>query len=279
MSCEYNSYALTEDEQEAGLLSILCGNDYEDEDTYKDEDTFEDKYVYDRITEITDLIAGFSENKYVKEAVIKKVFLDFLKKDIQRYISQERIPEVFINIAVQKNALEIILKVFLKQECHFVLDANIVTRIKELSASIYENKGSLIVYNRVARIQKFIHIVIQEKYGKGSHLQLNKLKMRNLLSICRLHLEFNDIRYKSLSYLLEQEELKEEATCFDYISPVRPTLLPNQKYVPRWKYRNKHIVSPFSDYSSVKKKIAEIEQINIIQPIEEYKEKIIGLFK
>lgn len=256
MSCDSSSYGLTEDEN-----------------------TQKNKYLKHDTLEITLLIAGFSENKDVKEAVIKEVFLDFLKQDIQTYIMQEKIPEAFINLTMQRNALEIILKGFLKQECYFVLDTKIVNRIKELSSSIYDNKDLLIVYDRVARIQKFIHAIVQEKYGEGSHLQLNKMTMKNLLSICRLHLEFNDIRYKDLLFLLEQEELKEQATYLDYISPVRPILLPNQKYVPRWKYINKHILSPFSDYSSVKKKITEIQQINIIQPVEEYKEKIIEIFR
>lgn len=267
MSNECNYYPLTEDESQSGLLSIICGDDnYEKEPNLIDEGI--EEIILPELSkeqkEVSKLISGLDENRHIKEAVIKKKYLDFLNKDIQNYIRREKLPTTYINIVIQKNALEIILRSFLKNECYFTLDTIIITRIKELSMSIHKNIDFLIVYDRVARVQKFVHNLIQEKYSKGSHLQLNKVKMKNLLSVCRLHLEFYDVRYKNIDYLLKQESLKKEIAHYDYVKPVRPKLLPTQKYVPRWKYNNSHIISPFSNFTSIKKIVYKIEQINII---------------
>jgi len=270
MSYEKDSYGFTYDERIAGLNLLMNGK-------INKIDLLATKYNTEQQKTIL-LISGLSENKDIKNTVIKEIFNNNLDEAINIYTQKENLPLEYVKIAKLNNGLEILLKSFLKNTCFFTLDNKILLEIDNLIKYVYTNKDNHITYYNVKNIQIFLHKCVEDKYGKNTHLDLDKQTMKHILSSARLHLEIHMINYNnhfSCFDLLDKSIKKRKK---EKKKPSRPKLLKGQKYVPYW--RIQHFVSIIeyipSNYFS---KIEKINKLKIIQSVQNYRYHIVQIFK
>jgi hypothetical protein len=188
--------------------------------------------------EFTKLIAGLNSKEQIQNKIIKKLFNDSLDYMIYRYAKKEALPLEHVKIVQQQNCLAILIKGFLKKVGGFVLNSEIVDEITGFIEVTYMNNDLEIVYDRVAKIQKFIHEKIDKKHGKGAHRNLPIKHIRNLLSASRLHLNIFDIKYmdiNSLSYLIDKSR---ETSNIVMINPTKIALPKGKKYIKNWRVRH-----------------------------------------
>lgn len=205
--CDDN-YALTDDERSAGIGSLLCGS-YSQESEERDEER-DKKYElrqleYERHKKkITDelvlLMDKFDDNYTIRNQVInyfiKSNYLDM----INNYSIKEKLPRDYINIANTNKCLEITLKTFFKNHANIPLSLEIITKIKLLIQEL-DNDSLNIVWDRVKKIQIFIHKEVDLILGSGASHDLPAEEMKNLLSLYRLHLNLKDIKSENIDNL------------------------------------------------------------------------------
>ena len=303
MSYSYFHYPLTDDEQEAGIGYLLRGDDryY----SLRDDDEEEKEYIdyllsaddaniadqnttNDNITnhnkerdniidaDIIKLIAGLKTNVQIQNKVIKRLFLDNLDCMIGRYSKQQKLPYDYVKVAKQRNCLEILIKGFLKKNGNYILTSGIVREIDLFVEEIYLMDTD-IIYERVRKIQKFIHHKIDEKNGKNTHLALDSRTMKNLLSSARLHLNLEDIKSKdaeSLSYLIKQSEY---ASREEKESPTEMLSSSGEIYTTKKKIKDIKSLIDFG-YSEIAHKIYDISNLNINIPLNEFRATVIQIY-
>jgi len=268
MSSECNYFSLTEDERRAGIGSFLSENN-------NAKVIYDSKYTI-RQQEIIKIIADLDETQEIKIKSINKVFSDGISFAINTYAEKENLSLYFLNIAQQDTGLTILLKGYLTKKCFFILDNQLIISIDNFVKSLYKDITNDIVYDRVTKVQNFIHFKVQEKYGIDAHLELNKSEIKDVLSTVRLHLEIRNIRYKNINHLLSLNEKTKILRRKEGKKHIKVKLLRNQKYVPFW--RVKHLNS-LIEYipSKYMKEVLFIAKIPIIQPSSSYKDAIISI--
>jgi len=241
----YDIDDFTEAKKEAGVPSIICDkkdneNEYDIRDYTKatnneiDIEKGAKDYIRHKIdnheVEITKIISGLNNNTEIKNKVIKKILLNSLDKMIANYMQKEALPSEFVKVSKQKNGLEILIKYFFKNNGGYILTKELIDEINIFLNDIYENDKLDIVYERVGKIQKFIHQKIDDKYGYGAHLNLDTKKMKNILSASRLHLNIFDIKNYNMNTLIQLIEESKKNSFKAYMSS-------NKFYYPMWKAR------------------------------------------
>ena len=158
--------------------------------------------IAERLKIATKEISNCENNKQTRSKIIKLLLNNKIDDSIINYAKYEYLPERYINLSKDKNCLEILIKSFLKTHLFYSLTSDIINEINYLINSIYNNVELDIVYDRVKKIQKFIHEKADLKFGNNAFLKLSPKAMRKLLSTSRLHLNIFD------SKELEIESLK-----------------------------------------------------------------------
>ena len=279
--------AFTDDEREAGVPSIICGNhDYIDDNdnkvNKKETESSIKEYVSHKLdnTEIgiTKIVSGLNNHTQIKNKLIRKILLESLDDMIDNYIRKEDLPSEFKKVSKQRNGLEILIKYFLKNDGGYILTKELIDEINIFLDDIYTNNKLDIVYERVAKIQKFIHQKIDDKYGYGAHLNLDTKKMKNLLSASRLHLNIFDIKNYHIQILIELIEESKEKSFREYMSSNNNKLLSsNKSYSSIWKARGmKSLIYFLEPY--IQNKIYDIYYLDIKQNITLFKNKIIEIY-
>jgi len=282
----------TEDKKEAGVPSIICD---EKDDEYKydirdyikatnneiDTEKGAKDYIRHKIdnheVEITKIISGLNNNTEIKNKVIKKILLNSLDKMIANYMQKEALPSEFVKVSKQKNGLEILIKYFLKNDGGYILTKKLIDEINIFLDDIYRNDKLDIVYDRVGKIQKFIHQKIDDKYGYGTHLNLDTQKMKNLLSASRLHLNIFDIKNYNMNTLMQLIEESKEKSFEAYMSSNDNILSSNNFYYPMWKARGmKSLIYFLEPY--IQDKIYNIYYLDKKLNTEIFKNKILEIY-
>ncbi len=222
----------TEDEIAAGIPSFLYyyNDQMETEDNDNQEIQISQLDTYKKNFRISKKIAGFSTNTQIKNYLLKEIFLEYLPAMIKQYQKDENLGNHFIPLAMDECSLILIIKSFYKDHSVSLTDNN-MEEINKFVESIYSDKNS-IVYDRVSKIQTFLHDIIDREKGEFAHLELRVGMMRNILSTSRLHLNIIDIKNFNIEEILyifhkTQEEQKKES------------LFP-KAYIPRPKKSSKH---------------------------------------
>jgi hypothetical protein len=289
-SCHYGG-AFTDDEIKAGVPSIICG-DYND-DYYDDDDN--DAKVNKKETELsvkeyishkldnpeietTKMVSGLDNHMQIKNKVIRKILLESLDGMIDNYMRKEALPFELVKVSKQKNGLEILIKYFLKNDGGYILTKELIDEINIFLDDIYTNDKLDIVYERVGKIQKFIHQKIDDKYGYGTHLNLNTKKMKNILSASRLHLNIFDINNYHIKILIELIEKSKEKSFKEYMSSNNNILLSsNKSYYNMWKARGMNSLIYFLE-PYIQNKIYDIYYLDRIENITLFNNKIIEIY-
>jgi cupin superfamily acireductone dioxygenase involved in methionine salvage len=212
-------------------------------------------------------------NIQIRNKIIKILLNTNIDNCISYYAKYEYLPEKYVRLAKENNCLETLIKSFLKAHLHYDITTSICTEINSLLYTIY-NVNEDIVYNRVKKIQKFIHEKADTKYGCNAYLKLSPKAMRKLLSTARLHLNIFDAK------VLEAETL---------ISIIEKSRNEHLKYDNNTKFtfagkktkrdNTKDFVSlAIMDYS-LNSIIQKMNTLDINEEIVSYREKILSLFK
>lgn len=282
----FNCYggAFTDDEKEAGVPGIICGdyNSYHTKINNKETEESIKEYVSHKLDnteiEITKIISGLDNHTQIKNKVIRKILLESLDSMIDNYMHKETLPFDLVKVSKQKNGLEILIKYFLKNDGGYILTKKLIDEINIFLDDIYANDKLDIVYERVGKIQKFIHQKIDNKYGYGTHLNLNTKKMKDILSASRLHLNIVDIKNYHIQTLIELIEKSKEKSFKEYMSSNNSILLSsNKSYYDRWRARGMHSLIYFLE-PYIQNKIYNIYYLDIIENITVFNNKIIEIY-
>ena len=250
--------------------------EYFDEETYAEEQ--ERKRVNSKsYKEIVSLIAGMDNNTKIKNAVIKRLFIGNLDYMIEVYSKREYLPSYYTNIAKQSDCLEILIRGFLKNEGNYILTSEIVKEINLFVKDIQSNTNYDIVYNRVQKVQKFIHDKVDEKSGENSHLNLYPKTIKNLLSSTRLHLNLQDIKSNNTDLLIHLVRESENASNEEKSSPSIMISSTGEMYTSTKKIRDLRSLIDFG-YFNIENKIYTITNLEIYIPLDDFKDKIIDIY-
>jgi len=229
-------YVLTEDEINAGLYSLLCNNN---EGTIKIEELTKLKMT-NLQKKVTKKIAGLRNKKLINIVTAQLVINFYIDVAIDSYQVKENLPFYYVDIAKEQNGLEYLFKNFFKNELSLKLNKELIKKINEFVDIIYFETENKIVYDRVKRIQHFIHKEVDELLWINKHLELNKISMKNFLSASRLHLEIKNLELLDVYSLIKLWKKQIKEIDKDLTNPSFPKLLKNQKYVKNWKTFNWH---------------------------------------
>jgi hypothetical protein len=271
----YNYFTEYEYEEEINKYE-LRGREQEEQEEQEDAEkkVLAQRYKKKKSTAIK-LIAGLNNKEQIQNKIIKKLFHDELDYMINRYAKKESLPIEYIKIAQQQNCLEILIKGFLKKDGEYVLTSEIIDEINSFIEIIYMNDDLEIVYQRVAKIQKFIHGKIDAKHGQDAHLNITVKHIRNLLSACRLHLNLYDFKYKDINSLIYIIDKSKEASDAEMINPTKVVIPKGKKYIKNWRVR--HMKTLFY-FTPIEKKINKILHLKTDTSINQFKALILHIY-
>ncbi len=258
----------------------IFNNSYYSEpiEEYYDEEEEERKRVNSKCyKEVVSLIAGMDSNTKIKNVAIKKLFLGNLDYMIDVYSKREHLPAYYTNIAKQTDCLEILIRGFLKNEGNYVLTSEVIEEIGLFVINIQLNIDFDIVYNRVQKIQKFIHEKVDEKNGENSHLNLYPKTIKNLLSSSRLHLNLQDITNNDTSLLIYLVRQSEKASNEEKASPSTMISSSGEMYTSGKKVRDLRSLIDFG-FFNIENKIYDISNLEIYTSLDDFKDKIIDIY-
>ncbi len=250
--------------------------EYFDEEDYIEEQ--ERKKVNSKCyKEIVSLIAGMNSNIKIKNAVIKKLFLGNLDYMIDVYSQREHLPAYYVNIAKQSDCLVILIRGFLKNEGNYILTSEIIEEINLFVKDIQLNTNFDIVYNRVQKIQQFLHYKVDKYNGDNSHLKLYPKTIKNLLSSARLHLNLQDIKSNNTDLLIHLVRESENASNEEKVSPSVMMSSTGDMYTSTKKIRDLRSLIDFG-YYNVENKIYAITNLEIYTSLDNFKDNIIDIY-
>jgi hypothetical protein len=228
-------------------------------------------------SEIIKLIAGLNENNQIKNITIRKLTSDNLDYMIYTYSKIESLPYHYVYVAKQNDGIAILIKGFLKSNAKIVLTAEVIKNINTLCYEIYTNLNLDIVYDRVYKIQKFLHDIVDAHNGEDAHLKLCATTMKHILSASRLHLNLQDIKKldaNNLYYLIEQSDL---ASKIEAKHPARTLSSSGIIYTNYKRSRDMKTLFNFG-YFNIVSKIYDVMHLDSNISTNEFKKKIINIY-
>ncbi|EGU0150145.1 hypothetical protein JFQ72_004391 [Vibrio parahaemolyticus] len=213
----------------------LCDGVYWNWDAAQKE---EDALIEERATQMAiDEEVAFSKSFSSSEAYRSHHFFEVLTSNMpyiaNRYCRYEGLSKDYAEVAMQKNVLKDIVFVHATDlDINFTL--NHIKKLDEIVLNIYNNTNRNSVYNRVGRLQRFLHECILEN-GKPIEY-LDREVMRRLLSLSRLHIAISDVRKKSID-LIKDELIQNNLDSKDN-SPIPYVVMLNRQYIQNWKKRH-----------------------------------------
>ena len=200
-----------------------------------------------KITALKKLNQKFSHQD-IFAIIYKMNVMDDKDNILNRYFEKERLPKDYYYLVQNKGALNILLSRLLTKYLG-ELNVKIQKEIEDICDSIYVNELLRTPYSRVGDIQKLIHEVVDYKMGYGFHNQLDKEVMRVFLSVCRLHVNFYDFKYRDYIYFKKIEEncYLESLLWFEQIKEIK-----NPEKLSLYEYLRGIYLMPISYYQTIK---------------------------
>ena len=191
------------------------------------------------------LVAGLSDNRAIKLALIKKVHHESMDSAIVRYMAKEALPEYYAAILKSPNCIERLVEGVLYRVCKLKASQTLTEQIGGLSSSMRSNPDRLAVYDRVTLMQQFIHKTVDHFLGVGAARSIPVLPMKNALSAARLHLGIFDVIDRRPGYVIYIDSLSTAALQFEYDEPRQSTAPFGKRTWPRWRVRHLRPLSYF----------------------------------
>jgi hypothetical protein len=237
----------------------------------------EKAYIKWRKSKAIMLIAGLHNNDQIFNKIIKSLLYDGLEVLAKRYARSESLPLAYVQVALENEGLEILIKNYLKHEIGEVLTAERVNEIKKLSSCLHINDDLEIVYDRVSKIQSFIHKKANEKNGENAYTKLPVEETKNLLSAARLHLSIFDIKNKDINYLFNEIKASKIASLAEITNPRKVILPEGKKNIKNWRVRHLRSTTYFLPVS-VRGMINEIFRIEKNLPSYEFIRRVLEIY-
>lgn len=191
------------------------------------------------------LIAGLSDNRKIKLALIQKVHHDSIDSAIVRYMTKEALPECYAAVLKSPNCIERLVEGVLYKVCKFKASQTLNEQIRALSSSMRSNPSRLAAYDRVTLMQQFIHQTVDHLLGVGATQSIPALPMKNALSAARLHLGIFDVIGRQPGYVVYMESLSNATLQLEYDEPRKSTAPFGKRTWPRWRVRHLRPLSYF----------------------------------
>jgi hypothetical protein len=295
------SGGFTELEIAAGIPSLVDGtdrgylDDYEEDTSDVDNESSKNKdskFEIDFLTKykgplkensnpILHEVASCLTHEDAKYKTIQALMFDEVGYIIKRFGKREEIPKYCLDIVNDDDCLDKFVKGFLKKILKINPSTGIIKEIELISAKLLENRELETPYDRVSKIQSYIHNKARFINGIDGHKKIPRNQIRLLLATSRLHLSITDILRRDRHNLYEYFERKQKEDDFqDYIpssyfgylykkAEVQariersyPSFLEpiNGKYQPHWSVRHKKNISYYCKIRT-REKIAELQRI------------------
>jgi hypothetical protein len=194
---------LTPLERAAGIWSILYGRNEEltNIDTENNCDgqkgnpieQKEDLENSERFRIGAKIVAGLSGNRDIKLALLRKVHQDSVRAAIVRYMTKEQLPKEYAALVESPECIRTLVEGIFFRVCKLKASQALTDKIMGLSSTLRSNVNELTAYDRVGRMQQFIHCHVDENLGLGAARAIPVLPMKNALSAARLHLGISDL--------------------------------------------------------------------------------------
>lgn len=198
-----------------------------------------------RFKDAAKLVAGLCSNRETKLALVKRVHADNFESAIVRYMANEALPGYYAAILRSPNCIDRLVEGIFYKVCKIQPEQSLTEKISNLSNSLRSNIGRAIAYDRVATIQQFIHLTVDQYLGVGAAQSIPVASMRNALSAARLHLSIFDSIDRSPGYVSYIDGLSNLTLKLENDEP-RPSTAPFGKRT--WsKWRVRHL-RPLSYY-------------------------------
>lgn len=225
---------------------------------------------------IINIIAGVTENSEIYKKVMNQIFNDWINLSIYEYATKERLDISFIEVAKTDNGLSILIKSILKKY-GYDLTQSLMNEVNEFIDILKYNIFNEIVYDRVSSVQKFIHRKVEEKNGVGSHRNMNKQDMKNILSASRLFFNLQDIKSDNIVNFLNMWEKNNELREKEFKNPTEFELSTGKITFSLWKFYGMKLLLDFL-YTDIQLKIKNIMDINRNLEREKYINMIIKYY-
>ena len=229
------------------------------------------------------VISHLKLNEQVANSIIKKLLRDNLEAMIRRYAENERLPNLYVEIAKQKNSLPRLITGFLKRLNDAVPTREVLDEVDVFCDDIYRNDDLDIAYERVSKLQKFIYGLVdaQEKslpgQGKNNHERLPTVEMKNLLSTARLHFNVMDIRYGSADALYTICDTSKNMSDAEKLSNGEVDLPQGKRHIKNWKVLHLMSILQFQG-SEPGRKIGAIRGLDKNKKLESFKREVIAIY-
>jgi hypothetical protein len=179
----------------------------------------------------------------------RKIFKWFvntrIKSIVFRYCRKESLPDEYIQVALQKVELVDILYHHLAMLKITLLPSE-SHELKLFITTLYKNSYSENIYNRVGRIQTFVHKIAFTKFGEAGDISLDTEIMRRMLSMSRLILAIYELRNNGIESV--KNEIVENKKQFDEVENQIPiyVLRSDKDYKKNWNKRHLRSLLYFS---------------------------------
>lgn len=226
----------------------------------------------EKLSGVTKQLSVCKNNIQIRNKSIKILLNMNIDNCISYYAKYEYLAERYVNLAKEKNCLETLIKSFLKTHLHYDLTSPIINDINSLLYKIYNNFNKDIVYNRVKKIQEFIHKKADTKYGCNAYLKLSPKAMRKLLSTSRLHLNIFDTKALEPEVLMS---IIEKSTSEQLIHNNTKFTFSGEKAK---RDNSKDFIPLIIMDSTLNSSIQKIYNLNLNDEITSYRKKVLSIF-
>lgn len=248
----------------------------------------------DIVTEITECLTP-EDAKY---KTIQAIISNEVGYIIGRFGRRERIPHYCLDIVDDNDCLNKFIKGFLLKVLKLHPSSEIVQEIDLLVKNLKENAELETPYERVSRIQSYIHNKARFVSGINGHRKIPRNKIRLLLATARLHLSILDVSknkkhslYKIcesnskmegskidtpsfyFGYLFKKSEMSAELE-LKYPKVIEPI---NGKYRPHWSVRHRKNIDYYCKIET-RKKIEELKKIDNTNNLLSIKVLCLGIY-
>lgn len=189
------------------------------------------------------LVARLNSNRETKLVLLQKVHLDSLDSAIVRYMAKEELPGYYAAILKSPNCIDRLVEGIFCKVCKIQPAPILAEQITNLSSSLRSNPSRLTAYDRVTRLQQFIHCTVNRIHGGDAALSIPVVPMKNALSAARLHLSIYDVIDRRPGYVAYIDSLTTATLQLEYDEP-RPSTAPTGKRSwRRWRVRHLYPLS------------------------------------
>lgn len=276
----------TELEIASGIPSLVDGrsNGYLDEE----ENQIAEQTWKEKNSQIDFLIRPYDEEKRinlsgqlvsaespldVKSITIKNLIRGDLDYTIQRFGKKEGIPESYLKHIKKKDFIQSMVKGLFSKHLKISLTSKIVAEVNEFLGHLQNNHEMETPYNRVSKLQNYIHNKARFTYGLDAHKNLPRKQIGMILSCTRANLSLFDIESSDNRFvpknLITKNKNEVPSDYFGYIffkciyqskfENLYPSATPiiNGEYKSRWNVR---FMKPISYYSTLETR-EKIDQV------------------